>query len=229
MKKVLSILVFAVLLALILTVSVCATSDPAETTAQTTEQTPAPVIPPVTEPDTQEQTEEEQSKTKFFNETILPLLTSAASSILGLIAISVPYLKKSAKFNKLHGIYLKQKEENETLQGLLNMTDISKFKDAVYQVLTEDVQKALANVKIDNDLVADMNAQMELIRAQIQSLISGATNAWAQSPSAVACLSTAPTESAVKKQAAYIASLEDYVKTAKGEEAEKILTELKGA
>ena len=234
MKKIVSILIIALLLTFTLGVAVYA-EETTETTAQTTEQTPTPVTPPTGEQGAQDENsttqtdEDELSKTQFFNEKILPLLTSAASAVVGLIAIAAPYIKKSAKFEKLHGIYLKQKEENETLQSLLNMTDVNKFKEAVEKVLTEDVKRALDAVKIDNDLVATFTAQIELMRAQIQTLIAGAQNAWAQSPAAVACLSAAPTESAVRKQAAYIAALEDYVKNAKGEEAEKILTELKGA
>lgn len=179
-------------------------------------------VPPV------EETEGQKFDAEFFNNTVMPLLVSVGSSVVGLLAVFAPYLKKSAKFNKLHGIYLKQKEENETLQGLLNATDINQFKDAVYQVLTEDVRKALANVKIDNALVADIIAQMDLMREQIQTLIRGATNAWAQSPAAVACLASSPTESAVRKQAIYITNLEDYIKQSKGEEAEALLADLKG-
>ncbi len=232
MKRIVSIIIIALLLTLTLGVCVYA-EDATESTLQSTEQTPAPATPPAQEQGKQGQNgasnADEQSKTEFFNEAILPLLTSAASAVVGLIAISAPYIKKSAKFNKLHGIYLKQKEENETLQGLLNMTDISKFKEAVEKVLTEDVKRALDAVKIDNDLVANFTAQIEVVKAQIQSLIGGALNAWAQSPGAVACLSAAPAESALRAQAAYVAALETHIKESKGEEAEKILTELKGA
>lgn len=234
MKKIVSILIIALLLTFTLGVSVYA-EDTTETTAQTTEQTPAPVTPPTGEQGAQEKNsttqtdEEELSVTQFFNEKILPLLVAAFYAVVGLIAFSAPYIKKIVKFNKLHGIYLKQKEENENLKSLLNMTDISKFKEAVETAFTEYVKHALDAVKIDNNLVANLTVQIEVMKAQIQSLIAGATNAWAQSPGAVACLSAAPTESALRVQAAYIAALEGHIKESKGEEAEKILTELKGA
>ena len=47
-------------------------------------------------------------------------------------------------------------------------------------------------------------------------------------PAAVACLSEAPTEYAVKKQSMELKALEDYIREIKGEEAEAIITELKG-
>ena len=165
---------------------------------------------------------------EFFNNRILPFIISAASTFLGLLIVAVPYIKKAGKLNRLQGLYKSIKSENDRLCSLLETTDVDKLKATLEDILTEDLKKAIKNVKIDNEYLADVASQLRMLSAQMDAIINGATNAWAQSPAAVACLTSAPTETALKKSVSEVKALEDYIRETKGEEAEEIISRLKG-
>lgn len=165
---------------------------------------------------------------EFFNNRILPFIISAASTFLGLLIVAVPYIKKAGKLNRLQGLYKSIKTENDRLCSLLETTDVDKLKSTLEDIMTEDLKKAIKNVKIDNEYLADVASQLRMLSAQMDAIINGATNAWAQSPAAVACLTSAPTETALKKSVSDVKALEDYIRETKGEEAEEIISRLKG-
>ena len=164
----------------------------------------------------------------YFNNNILPLIISAASTLLAGLTLLIPYLRNSGKYKQLQAIYTRLKAENDNLQTLLNSTDITTIKDALALMMTEELTKAVKELKIDSTAYANFETQLKVLSAQVQALINGATNAWAQSPSAVQCLTVSPTEEAVKRQALEIKALEDYIRETKGDEAEAIILELKG-
>ena len=82
-------------------------------------------------------------------------------------------------------------------------------------------------MKIDKKTYAEIKAQIDTISAQLNALINGATNAWRSSESAVACLAASPTQTVVEQQAAEIKALEDYIRETKGDEADKIISDVK--
>lgn len=205
---------------------------PGDDTAKEPDKTPGE---PSTEPKTDGDTKitDELGNTvmelsEFFNNRILPFIISASSTFLGLLIVAVPYIKKAGKLNRLQGLYKSIKAENDRLCSLLETTDVDKLKSTLEDILTEDLKKAIKNVKIDNEYLADVASQLRMLSAQMDAIINGATNAWAQSPGAIACLTSAPTETALKKSVSEVKALEDYIRETKGEEAEEIISRLKG-
>jgi hypothetical protein len=165
---------------------------------------------------------------QFFEEKILPLLISAGSALVMLVGSLIPYIKKSGKLKRLQGIYTATKAENAKYAELLASVDFDKFKEAIETVLTDDLKKKIAELGNYDGRFENMEAKLEILLAQLQAMRDGAMNAWAQSPAAVAALSVSPTETAVRKLAQQNAAFEKYIKAQKGEEADAIISELKG-
>lgn len=192
--------------------------------------------PPIDEGETQTPADEEFEGgeeveyivSQFFEEKILPFIISSGSALVMIIGALVPYIKKSGKYKRLQGIYTATKAENAKYAELLETVDFDKFKDAIETVLTTDLKRKIAELGNYEPQFEDIKTKMELLLAQMQAMKDGAMNAWAQSPAAVAALSVSPTESSVKKLIKQNTALEDYIKSVKGEEAEKIIAELKG-
>ncbi len=189
--------------------------------------------PPETEPPTEddipaEDDEETYIVSQLFEEKILPFLISAGSAFVMFIGAIVPAIKSSGKFKRLQGIYSATKAENAKYAELLQGTDLDKFKDTIENILTGDLKKKIAELGNFQPQFDEIYAKLELLFAQMQSMKEGALNAWAQSPAAVAALTASPTESAVLKLVQQNKALEGYIKDQKGEEAEKIIAELKG-
>ena len=165
---------------------------------------------------------------QFFEEKILPLIISAGSAFLMFLGAITPALKNSGKYKRLQGIYSATKAENAKYVELLQGTDIEKFKETIESILTDDLKKKIAELGNFEPKFDEMSAKMELLFAQMQSMKEGAINAWAQSPAAVAALTASPTESAVLKLVQQNKAFEGYIKEQKGDEAAKIIAELKG-
>ena len=165
---------------------------------------------------------------QFFEEKILPLIISAGSAFLMFLGAITPALKNSGKYKRLQGIYSATKAENAKYVELLLGTDIEKFKETVESILTDDLKKKIAELGNFEPKFDEMSAKMELLFAQMQAMKEGAINAWAQSPAAVAALTASPTESAVLRLVQQNKAFEGYIKEQKGDEAAKIIAELKG-
>lgn len=168
----------------------------------------------------------------FFNERILPIIISAATLSCGALVLVGPYISKAVKFKQLQGIYTKLNEENESLQHLLNATDVAAFSAALKELLATiippDFTETMEKVKADQSKVVELRAQIELLAAQIDALVRGAQNAWAQSPGAMAALTAAPTAEAVRKLEAENAALTAYIRDQKQGEADTIIENVKG-
>ena len=171
----------------------------------------------------------------FFNEEVRPALISVALSLGASAAVAVPFVKNIGKYKSLVSAYVAQKAENNDLKGLVSelqatvsAVDIVKFKDEITKAFTEAYQKAVDSSRLNNALLAEFSERQNVVDAKIQALLAGATNAWAQSPSAVACLTALPNETVLRKQAEQIHALESYIRDVKGSEAEAIIADLKG-
>lgn len=193
--------------------------------------------PPATEggenpPEGGEEIPAEETFSAFFNERILPIIISAATLACGALVLVGPYISKAVKFKQLQGIYTKLNEENESLQHLLNATDVAAFSAALKELLATiippDFTETMEKVKADQSKVVELRAQIELLAAQIDALIRGAQNAWAQSPGAVSALTAAPTAEAVRKLEAENAALTAYIRDQKQGEADTIIENVKG-
>lgn len=229
MKRIFAFIALAILLTALLGVTVYA-EDATETTTTATEQETPMTTPPTEESPAEGENDAQEGMTasQYFNEKILPLLTSSGIVAVGYIAMNLATIKSKLEAKGLRVTCSGLNKMNADLKAVIENIDLNALRDEIIEKVSTDIKDFISAVELDNTLVASYNAQMELMRAQIQTLINGAMNAWAQSPAAVACLSTAPTESAVRDMSAYIIGLENYVKQTKGEEAEQILSELKG-
>lgn len=167
------------------------------------------------------------NESDYFTKNILPLVISAGSALLMGIGALLPYLKKNAKYKQLLGLYKGLQAKTDELTKAIQEGDPDKLKEALTAALGTEFTKVLESLKIDKKTYAEIKAQIDTISAQLTALINGATNAWRGSESAVACLTATPTQSAVEKQAAEIKALEDYIRETKGDEADKVITEIK--
>lgn len=167
------------------------------------------------------------SESDYFTKNILPLVISAGSALLMGIGALLPYLKKNAKYKQLLGLYKGLQAKTDELTKAIQEGDPDKLKEALTAALGTEFTKVLESLKIDKKTYAEIKAQIDTISAQLTALINGATNAWRGSETAVACLTATPTQSAVEKQAAEIKALEDYIRETKGDEADKVITEIK--
>lgn len=167
------------------------------------------------------------SESDYFTKNILPLVISAGSALLMGIGALLPYLKKNAKYKQLLGLYKGLQAKTDELTKAIQEGDPDKLKEALTAALGTEFTKVLESLKIDKKTYAEIKAQIDTISAQLTALINGATNAWRGSETAVACLTATPTQSAVEKQAAEIKALEDYIRETKGDEADKVITDIK--
>lgn len=167
------------------------------------------------------------NESDYFTKNILPLVISAGSALLMGVGALLPYLKKNAKYKQLLGLYKGLQAKTDELTKAIQEGDPDKLKEALTAALGTEFAKVLESLKIDKKTYAEIKAQIDTISAQLTALINGATNAWRGSESAVACLTATPTQSAVEKQAAEIKALEDYIRETKGDEADKVITDIK--
>lgn len=167
------------------------------------------------------------NESDYFTKNILPLVISAGSALLMGVGALLPYLKKNAKYKQLLGLYKGLQAKTDELTKAIQEGDPEKLKEVLTAALGTEFSKVLESLKIDKKTYAEIKAQIDTISAQLTALINGATNAWRGSETAVACLTATPTQSAVEKQAAEIKALEDYIRETKGDEADKVITEIK--
>lgn len=167
------------------------------------------------------------SEGDYFTKNILPLVISAGSALLMGIGALLPYLKKNAKYKQLLGLYKGLQAKTDDLTKAIQEGDPDKLKEALTAALGTEFTKVLESLKIDKKTYAEIKAQIDTISAQLTALINGATNAWRGSESAVACLAASPTQTVVEQQAAEIKALEDYIRETKGDEADKIISDVK--
>lgn len=167
------------------------------------------------------------NESDYFTKNILPLVISAGSALLMGVGALLPYLKKNAKYKQLLGLYKGLQAKTDELTKAIQEGDPEKLKEVLTAALGTEFAKILESLKIDKKTYAEIKAQIDTISAQLNALINGATNAWRGSESAVACLAASPTQTVVEQQAAEIKALEDYIRETKGDEADKIISDVK--
>ena len=167
------------------------------------------------------------NESDYFTKNILPLVISAGSALLMGIGALLPYLKKNAKYKQLLGLYKGLQAKTDELTKAIQEGDPEKLKEVLSAALGTEFAKILESLKIDKKTYAEIKAQIDTISAQLNALINGATNAWRGSESAVACLAASPTQTVVEQQEAEIKALEDYIRETKGDEADKIISDVK--
>lgn len=167
------------------------------------------------------------TESDYFTKNILPLVISAGSALLMGIGALLPYLKKNAKYKQLLGLYKGLQAKTDELTKAIQEGNPEKLKEVLSAALGTEFAKIIESLKIDKKTYAEVKAQIDTISAQLNALINGATNAWRGSESAVACLAASPTQTVVEQQEAEIKALEDYIRETKGDEADKIISDVK--
>lgn len=167
------------------------------------------------------------NESDYFTKNILPLVISAGSALLMGIGALLPYLKKNAKYKQLLGLYKGLQAKTDELTKAIQEGNPEKLKEVLSAALGTEFAKIIESLKIDKKTYAEVKAQIDTISAQLNALINGATNAWRGSESAVACLAASPTQTVVEQQEAEIKALEDYIRETKGDEADKIISDVK--
>ena len=167
------------------------------------------------------------NESDYFTKNILPLVISAGSALLMGIGALLPYLKKNAKYKQLLGLYKGLQAKTDELTKAIQEGNPEKLKEVLSAALGTEFAKIIESLKIDKKTYAEIKAQIDTISAQLNALINGATNAWRGSESAVACLAASPTQTVVEQQEAEIKALEDYIRETKGDEADKIISDVK--
>lgn len=123
------------------------------------------------------------------------------------------------------------KDENNKISELLKSTDVTQLKEGLSEILGEDIMQAvegaISELKIDKKALAELVVRVDELQAMLAKLIDGAKVAWAESDTAVSCLCENTSQAVLEKQASHVQALEAYIISQKGEEAQKILTEIK--
>lgn len=169
----------------------------------------------------------ESESMDYFTTTILPLLVTAGSTILAVLALLLPFLKNHSRYKQLQGVYAELKTENEKLQELLKSTDVGQIKDGLAALLGDEVVKAVEAFKIDKQALSEVITQLQELHAMLKKLTEGAKVAWAESGAAVSCLCENTSQTVLERQNLLISALESYIVAQKGDEAQKILTDIK--
>ena len=84
----------------------------------------------------------------------------------------------------------------------------------------------LDKMNVDMKRVNELATEIGTVNAKLDCLIKGAQNAWAKSSAATAALSAAPEKSLLVAKEAENAQLKQYIRSQKGEDAEKLICDI---
>ncbi|MBQ3047051.1 MAG: hypothetical protein II988_06605 [Clostridia bacterium] len=167
----------------------------------------------------------------FFKNKILPWLIATITDlgVVGAILIG-PFIKNKSKAAKMEAYAQTLQQEKNNLLTLLSSTDSVALKKAITELFGDYIEKAMTEFKKEFSsnlkVFASIKATIETEYAQIKALIEAARQAWASKPEVVALLAEAPEKSTLEEQAAQIERMKSYIREVKGEEAEKIISDL---
>jgi|GEM_PF-6656905 len=165
----------------------------------------------------------------FFNE-VLPIIMGIWSAILSALAMLIPWLKNNAKYKQLQGAYKVLTESYSDLNTVLTSTDPEKIREALSNVvldeMKEQMQEALAKVKIDYNALGEVKAQTEILISQVKALCGAANIVWHGSAEATAILNAAPTAEAVAKAETENIKLKEYIRQQYGDAGEEKIAEI---
>lgn len=167
-------------------------------------------------------TEEKFVFTDFFQDKILPLLTS--STVLSVASAAIYIVCNRGK----KALTLENKELLGQYNKLLQMYEEQKAALALLEEWTKSVVSAVKEtvveeLKLDPKAYASLQANIEELSAKTDTIIRAATIAWGQSPAAREALSASATGNALAKSEEKCKQLEDYIRQMKGDEAEEII------
>lgn len=170
------------------------------------------------------------SASEYFNKNILPLLTGSCSAIVAGLASLLPYIRNKNKRKQLEAYAATLQKANADLETLLKSTDPEAVKTAVDSLFgdraTEIANKMLEKMNVDMKRVNELATEIGTVNAKLDCLIKGAQNAWAKSSAATAALSAAPEKSLLVAKEAENAQLKQYIRSQKGEDAEKLICDI---
>ena len=167
----------------------------------------------------------------FFKNKILPWLIAGITDLamVGFLIIR-PYIKSKNRAKQLEGYVQALQNDKENLTTLLSSTDAPAIQKAIADMFGNYIENTMKLLKSEfgsymNTFVS-MKTTIETTYAQMKALCDAARQAWAAKPEVVALLAESPEKSTLEAQAKENEKLKNYIREIKGEEAEKIISDL---
>lgn len=171
-----------------------------------------------------------QSASNYFKQYILPLITSAGSTLIAVLVLLLPYIKNVIRRKQVEAYAATLQKSNADLDTLLKSTDPDAIKKAVDGLFgeraTEIVNEMIKQIPIDNKRINELATEIGTVNAKLDCLIKGAQNAWAKSSAATAALTEVPEKSLLVEKEAENAKLKQYIRAQAGEEADKLIVDI---
>lgn len=179
--------------------------------------------PPVDEiPSVEEVESEVEQRLKVvlaWLEEQLPVIISTIAALFGIVAATVNKIKEhTAKV-----FFTKEKEKNAALATALDKQSVESLRAELIPIIQTALAEEVEKLEITDAVYADMKAENKLILAALSSLIRGATNAWAQSPAAVAELTKTADDVAVHNLSLQVVALEKLLYAKYGADAKELI------
>ncbi len=167
----------------------------------------------------------------FFKNKILPYIIAGLTELflVGLFFLT-PFLKNKSRAKKLEGFAQALQGEKQNLTTLLSSTDAPAIQKALTETFGKYIDNMMEKFRAEYSgyvkMFASMKTTIETEYAQIKALVEAARQAWASKPEVVALLAESPEKSTLENQIAENEKLKNYIREVKGEEAEKIISNL---
>lgn len=232
MKKNIRLIVAVMVVAVILTSILTTTFPKAEeieppvdegvvegegTESEVPEEVPVPdEIPEV--PEANEAIEKLNAVLAWLEEQI-PLISSITAALIGAVLAIV----NKIKLHTVSAFFTKEKEKTAALTSALDKQSVETLRAELIPIIRTALTEEIEKLEITDAVYADMKAENKLILAALSSLIRGATNAWAQSPAAVAELTKTADDVAVHNLSLQVVALEKLLYAKYGADAKELI------
>lgn len=238
MKKRILFLMLALTFSLALCIGTATTAFAEEISAPETEITEEINVEELTPEEVEQKLAELLSKVNsltgednFFKNKILPWLITGITDLamVGFLIIR-PYIKNKNRAKQLEGYVQALQNDKENLTTLLSSTDAPAIQKAIADMFGNYIENTMQLLKSEfgsyMNTFASMKTTIETTYAQMKALCDAARQAWAAKPEVVALLAESPEKSTLEAQAKENERLKNYIREIKGEEAEKIISDL---
>jgi uncharacterized protein YnzC (UPF0291/DUF896 family) len=187
------------------------------------EEPPVEEEPPVDETPSVEEVESEVKQrlnvVLTWLEEQLPVIISTIAALFGIVVGVVSKIKE----NIAKVFFTKEKEKNAVLVTALDKQSVETLRAELIPIIQTSLAEEVEKLEITDAVYADMKAENKLILAALSSLIRGATNAWAQSPAAVAELTKTADDVAVHNLSLQVVALEKLLYAKYGADAKELI------
>lgn len=167
----------------------------------------------------------------FFKNKILPWLVTGITDLamVGFLIVR-PFIKNKSRAKQLEGYIQALQNDKENLTTLLSSTDAPAIQKAVAETFGNYIDSTMKLLQNEfgsyMNTFASMKTTIETTYAQMKALCEAARQAWASKPEVVSLLAESPEKTTLEAQAKENEKLKNYIREIKGEEAEKIISDL---